>query len=57
VLRRDWLFIPAATAVFPNLLRKATDLRLDYKFEKNNSNVDFDSYHNHQITASVLFRF
>jgi hypothetical protein len=57
VLRRDWQIIPALTAIFPNLFRKATDLRLDYKFEKNNSNVDFDSYHDHQITTSVVFRF
>lgn len=57
VLRRDWLFIPALTVIFPNVIKQATDLRLDYKYENNHSNVDFDKYTDHQITTSMVFRF
>jgi hypothetical protein len=57
VLRRDWLLAPGASLIFPNLFKKAFDLRLDYKYEDNRSNVSFDRYTDHQITTSAVFRF
>lgn len=55
--RRDWQFIPSATAIFPNVIGQATDWRFDYKYENNKSNVSFDSYTDHQVTTSLVFRF
>lgn len=57
ILRRDWLFIPGASLIFPKVFGKDLDLRLDYKYEENRSNVDFDRYIDHQITTSAVFRF
>jgi len=57
VLRRDWLLVPGASLIFPNVFSKPVDLRLEYKFEDNRSNVDFDRYRNHQITTSAVIRF
>lgn len=57
VLRRDWLYIPALTVIFPNVIKQSTDWRFDYKYEYNSSNVPFDKYVDHQITTSMVFRF
>jgi hypothetical protein len=57
VIRRDWTFIPSLTAIFPKAFHQATDLRIDYKYENNRSNVNFDTYTDHQITTSVIVRF
>jgi hypothetical protein len=56
VLRRDWLFIPGVSLIFPNVFGKM-DFHIDYKYEDNRSNVDFDRYITQQITTSVVFRF
>jgi hypothetical protein len=57
VPRRDWTFIPGLAAIFPKLVSQAGDLRLDYKYEDNRSNVAFDTYVDHQFTSSLIFRF
>ncbi len=57
VLRRDWTFIPGLAVIFPKVLRQPADLRLDYKYEDNRSNVNFDTYVDHQLTSSVTVRF
>jgi hypothetical protein len=49
--------VPGASLIFPNVFGKPVDLRVDYKFEDNRSNVGFDQYIDHQITTSVAFRF
>jgi hypothetical protein len=57
VLRRDRTYIPGLAAIFPKLLWDTADLRVDYRYEDNRSNVAFDTYVDHQITTSVIFRF
>jgi hypothetical protein len=57
VLRRDWTYIPGVSAIFPKALFDAADLRIDYRYEDNRSNVTFDTYVDHQITTSAIFRF
>lgn len=57
VLRRDRTYIPGVAAIFPKLLWNTADLRVDYRYEDNRSNVAFDTYVDHQITSSVIFRF
>jgi hypothetical protein len=56
VLRRDATYLPGVAVIFPKLLWDA-DLRVDYKYEDNRSNVPFDTYVDHQITTSAIFRF
>jgi hypothetical protein len=57
VFRRDLLLNPGLSVIFPGVLGKTIDLRFDYKYEDNRSNVPFDQYTDHQVTASVGFRF
>ena len=57
VLRRDRTYIPALAVIFPKLLGDTADLRVDYRYEDNRSNVPFDTYVDHQVTTSAIFRF
>jgi hypothetical protein len=57
VLRRDRTYIPAVAVIFPKLLWATADLRVDYRYEDNRSNVPFDTFTNHQVTSSAIFRF
>jgi hypothetical protein len=57
VSRRDWTFIPAAAVIFPKVFSQATDLRIDYRYEDNRSNVSFDTYVDHQVTTSLILRY
>jgi hypothetical protein len=57
VSRRDWTLIPALALIFPALFAPSVDLRVDYRYEDNHSNVSFDSYVDHQVTTSVMLRF
>ncbi len=57
VLRRDRTYIPALAVIFPKLLGDTADLRVDYRYEDNRSNVPFDTYVDHQVTTSAVFRF
>jgi tetratricopeptide (TPR) repeat protein len=56
-LRRDWIYMPGLSVIFPKLLFDTADLRVDYRYEDNRSNVAFDTYVDHQITTSAVFRF
>jgi hypothetical protein len=55
--RRDWTLIPGLTAIFPRIFEQNADLRLEYRYEDNRSNVEFDTYTDHLFTSSVIFRF
>lgn len=57
VLRRDWTYVPGVAAIFPKLLWELADLRIDYRYENNRSNVAVDTFVNHQVTTSAIFRF
>jgi tetratricopeptide (TPR) repeat protein len=57
VSRRDRTYMPGVAVIFPKLLWEAADLRIDYRYEDNRSNVPFDTYVDHQITTSTIFRF
>jgi tetratricopeptide (TPR) repeat protein len=57
VLRRDWTYVPGVAVIFPKLLWETADLRVDYRYEDNRSNVPFDTYVDHQVTTSATFRF
>ena len=56
-LRRDWTYVPGVSAIFPKLLWEVADLRIDYRFEDNRSNIPFDTFVDHQVTTSAVFRF
>jgi hypothetical protein len=57
VLRHDRFYIAGAAAIFPKLLFDTADLRIDYRYEDNRSNVPFDTYTNHQVTTTAIYRF
>jgi len=57
ILRRDWTYIPGLVAIFPKLVLATADLRVDYRYEDNRSNVPFDTFVDHQVTTSAIFRF
>ena len=57
MLRRDWTYVPGVAVIFPKLLWETADLRVDYRYEDNRSNVPFDTYVDHQVTTSATFRF
>lgn len=54
--RRDLLVSPAATLVFHQIWGYQTDLRFDYRFERNNSNVAARDWDNHIATATIVSR-
>ena len=54
--RRDVLLSPGATVVFHQVWGYQTDLRVDYRFERNNSNVATRDYENHQATVTIVSR-
>jgi hypothetical protein len=55
--RRDFLVIPGAAAVFPNLLGFHRDLRLEYKFQRDFSNDATIRFSDHIVAATVAARF
>ena len=55
--RRDFLVIPGAALVFPNLFAYHTDLRLEYKFQHDHSNDPTASFNDHIVAATVATRF
>ena len=55
--RRDFLVIPSAALVFPNLFAYHTDLRLEYKFQHDHSNDPTASFNDHIVAATVATRF
>jgi hypothetical protein len=55
--RRDFLVIPGAAVVFPNLLGFHRDLRFEYKFQHDHSNDPTQSFNDHIVAATVATRF
>lgn len=54
--RRDLRIVPGATIVFHHVMGHQTDLRLDYRFERNDSNVATRDYDNHRATLMFVSR-
>jgi hypothetical protein len=54
--RRDVLVSPGATIVFHHVWGYQTDLRIDYRFEQNDSNAFMRSFNNHIATAMIVSR-
>ncbi len=55
--REDVLIMPTATMIFHNVAGYQTDLRLEYRYEHNDSNVFLRSYENHIATMMLQARF
>jgi len=54
--RRDDIYSPGATFIFRNLLSVPGDVRLDYRYERDNSNDPFSSYNDHIVTLTYARR-
>ncbi len=54
--REDLLIAPGATLIFTDALGPQTDLRLNYRYDHNNSNDPAHTYENHSLTGAVVFR-
>jgi tetratricopeptide (TPR) repeat protein len=54
--RNDWYVAPGASLVFSNLLGPQADLRLDYKYEWNTSNMADHTWQNQAVTAALVWR-
>jgi hypothetical protein len=54
--RQDWSVAPGASLVFKNLLGPQGDLRFDYKYEWNNSNMPDHTWQNQSATVAIVFR-
>ena len=48
---------PGLSAIFTDLIGKSNDLRLDYRYEVNESNIDIRNYKDHVFTTTAVFRF
>jgi hypothetical protein len=55
--RRDVLVSPFATVIFHGVMGYQTDLRAQYRFEHNDSNVAFRDYEAHIATLMLVSRF
>jgi hypothetical protein len=55
--RRDVMLSPYATLIFHNVMGYQTDLRAEYRFEHNDSNVAVRDYENHIATLMMVSRF
>lgn len=56
VNRRDLTIVPGATIIFHQVMGYQTDLRADYRFERNNSNLALRDYDNHVATLMLVSR-
>jgi hypothetical protein len=54
--RHDWLIAPGASLVFRNLFGPQTDLRFDYKYEWNTSNMTDHTWENQAATVAFVVR-
>jgi tetratricopeptide (TPR) repeat protein len=54
--RQDWSVAPGASLVFKNLFGPQGDLRFDYKYEWNTSNMADHTWQNQSATVAVVFR-
>lgn len=57
VNRRDVLISPGATLIFHHIGGYQTDLRADYRFEHNNSNLPARDFENHIATLMLVARY
>ncbi len=55
--RKDLLFSPGATTIFHRFAGFNTDLRIDYRYEHNDSSEAFKDYINHVGTIAATVRF
>jgi hypothetical protein len=56
-LRRDFFLSPGASLIFPGLFAYQTDLRLDYRYLKDDSNDATKDFDDHIVSVSVIKRF
>jgi hypothetical protein len=54
--RNDWNVAPGASLVFSNLFGPQADLRLDYKYEWNTSNMADHIWQNQSATLAIVWR-
>jgi len=54
--RRDVTIVPGATVIFHHVMGYQTDLRADYRFERNDSNLATRDYDNHIATLMLVSR-
>ncbi|HVY20637.1 MAG TPA: hypothetical protein VHA70_11260 [Bauldia sp.] len=54
--RNDWSYAPGASVVFNDLLGPHADVRLDYKYEWNVSNMADHTWQNQSATLAVVWR-
>jgi tetratricopeptide (TPR) repeat protein len=54
--RNDWNVAPGASVVFSNLFGPQADLRFDYKYEWNTSNMADHTWQNQSVTAAIVVR-
>lgn len=55
--RHDWFIEPTAHMVLPHLLKSDFDLRVDYRFEHNDSNDRLEDFENHVVGVRAVRRF
>jgi hypothetical protein len=55
--RRDRIVSPGGSLIFPSLLGHQTDLRLDYRYLKDDSSDSTKDFDDHIATLSVIMRF
>jgi tetratricopeptide (TPR) repeat protein len=54
--RKDHIYSPGATLIFRHVLPIPGDIRLDYRYERDNSNDAFSSYTDHIVTLTYARR-
>ena len=54
--REDFFVSPGAALIFPGLFGVQTDLRIDYRYEHNDSNDDAHDWQNHAVKVGVSVR-
>lgn len=55
--RRDRIYSPGAAIIFRNVYPRSGNIRLDYRYERNDSNDPFSDYTNHVATITFSNRY
>lgn len=55
--RRDFIYYPGAAVIVHRVFGHQTDIRLDYRYERDNSTDPFSDYVNHLVTLMFVKRF
>jgi hypothetical protein len=55
--RRDEVWIPGASLLFPHVWSYQTDFRLDYRYISDRSNDPSKSFTDHVVTGTLVYRF